>query len=282
VAKSPQGKEPDWWPRDPFGYLFLARVVEKIGAALHSGWTGTEAETITHDRGQLPRDLKDATPFNKRQAEDLLSHYRPDLGRPSVLGGWRKFSDKDWEIAYDLLRDQVTPALRRLHKTLSEIVKRNETGELELRIQSRNAGPWRDFNKDWWNTDQWRSHFVRCRIDPDYPKGDRPSWMRDDNDHWIFATLQSAGEVLKQFNQPGGRSAGFDWQTIEIEAIRLMNVYGDFAPNKPKWNAQARLEDKLLEFCQIKWGREPSSSRLRSEKYLPSWLTRWRNEKRDH
>jgi hypothetical protein len=278
VAKSPQGKEPDWWPRDPFGYVFLARVVEKLGAALHDDWTGTEVEAITDDIDPLPQDLKDATPFNKRQADDLLRHYRPDLSRSFVPGGWREFSEKDWKIASDLLCDHVAPALRRLHKTLSEIVKRNESGELELRIQSRNAGPWRDFNKHWWNTDQWRSHFVRCRIDPDYPKGDRPSWMRGDNDHWIFATLQSVGEVLKQ---PGGRSPGFDWQIIKKEAIRLMNEYGDFAPNKPKWNAQARLEERLLDFCQDKWEREPSSSRLRSKNYLPSWLADWRRENPD-
>jgi hypothetical protein len=206
VAKNSVGKEPDWWPRDPFGYVFLARLVEKLGAALHSDWTGTEA--TTEDIDPLPRNLKDALFIDRQRADILLNRYRSDLKRPDfIIGrGVHEFSDEHWKIAHDeaqRLHEQGRAPLHRLQATQSEIVKRNEAGNLELRIQSRNGGPWRDFQRDWWNKDKWRLHFDRCRIDPEYPNGDRPSWMRDDNDHWIFATLQSF-ETLLKLKRPGG------------------------------------------------------------------------------
>jgi hypothetical protein len=136
-----------------------------------------------------------ASQVNLLDAERLLQHYRPDLKRPAVIGS-NEFSEEHWKIAYDLAQ-RLRPALDRLHATQSEIVKRNEADELELKIQSRNGGPWRDFNKDWWNTDKWRSLFDRCRIDPEYPNSDRPSWSKE-NDHWIFATSQSVEKLLNQ------------------------------------------------------------------------------------
>jgi hypothetical protein len=205
VANGPQGKRPDWWPREPAGYVFLARAVEKIGSALHGNdWTGEEA--TAEEIEPLPCSLKEASPYNRRQAEDLLQRHRPDLGRPAVIG-WNEFSEEDWKIAYEL-EQRLRPALKRLQATQSEIVKTNEIGELELSIQSRSGGPWRDFNKDWWNTDKWRSHFDRCRIDPEYPNGDRPSWSKED-DHWIFATSRSVERLLNQLagTQPDQKPA---------------------------------------------------------------------------
>jgi hypothetical protein len=194
VSNSPQGKRPDWWPREPAGYVFLAHVVEKIGRASHGDdWTGEEA--TAEEIEPLPRRRRDASQGNLFDAERLLQHYRPALKRPAVIGS-NEFSEKHWKIAYDLAQ-RLRPALDRLHATQSEIVKRNETDELELRIQPRNGGPWRNFNKDWWNTDKWRSHFDRCCIDPNYPNG-RPPWNREDNDHWIFATFRSVEGVLKR------------------------------------------------------------------------------------
>jgi hypothetical protein len=174
-------------------------------------WTGEEA--TAEEIEPLPRNRKNASQVNLIDAERLLQHYRADLRRPAVIGS-NKFSEKHWKIAYDLTR-RLRPALDRLHATQSEIVKRNDAGELELRIQYRSSGPWRDFNKDWWNTDKWRSHFSRCRIDPEYPNGDRPSW-KEDNDHWIFATFQSVEEVLKRLAKGESREKPVATSTNEI------------------------------------------------------------------
>ena len=217
MANGPQGKRPDWWPREPAGYVFLAHAVEKIGSALHGNdWTGEEA--TAEEIEPLPLSLKEASSYNRRQAEDLLQRYRPDLRRPAVIG-WNEFSEEDWKIAYEL-DERLRPALKRLQATQSEIVKRNEIDELELRIQPRSGGPWRDFNKDWWNTDKWRSHFDRCRIDPEYPNGDRPSW-REDNDHWIFATSQSVERLLNQL----ARTQPDQKPTSDAELTNFMKTY---------------------------------------------------------
>jgi hypothetical protein len=207
VANDPQGKRPDWWPREPAGYVFLAHAVEKIGAALHEDWTGEEA--ATKDIDLLPHNLKAATYLDRQQADILLSDFRPDLCLLDFLAGQgsREFSEEDWKTARERaqhLHNQRRPALDRLKATQSEIVKRNETGELELRIHPRSGGPWRDFQRDWWNTDKWRSHFDRGLIDPDYPNG-RPSWNREDNDHWIFTTSQSIESVKKLLTRVSGK-----------------------------------------------------------------------------
>lgn len=147
MAKSSQGKEPDRWPRDPHGYILLARLVEKIGAAMHSDYTGEEATTKEIDL--LPRSLKDATSFHRQMADILLTQRRSDLWIIDFLNGRgdREFSDEDWKAACKLaqnLHDQRRPALDRLQATQSEIVKRNEAGDLDLKIRSRTGGPWRD------------------------------------------------------------------------------------------------------------------------------------------
>jgi hypothetical protein len=74
--------------------------------------------------------------------------------------------------------------------------------------------------------------------------------------------------------QKRGRKAKFDWAAIEAEARRLMEYNGEFSPDDPDWDAQARLESALLEFCTLKWDYEPSKTQLRS--YLLVWLSNWR------
>ncbi|MEJ0096514.1 MAG: hypothetical protein WDN46_24815 [Methylocella sp.] len=75
----------------------------------------------------------------------------------------------------------------------------------------------------------------------------------------------------------GGRPPGFDWNMIRSETFRLMEYNDEFSPDDPKWNAQARLETALQEFCSKTFHREPSASSLR--KRISGWLSEWRNQK---
>jgi hypothetical protein len=189
--------EPEWWPRDHPGYVFLARVLEKIGAAMHEGWTGTEATT---DYVQpLPADR---TSFWDRQRADiLLSIHRPDLARPTFVIGaaTHEFTDEHWQIARELaqrLHDEGLPALTRLRAAQDKIIRLSIANELVLQIRPISGGPWKAFQADWWNVDDPGKLFRRCRIDPHYPFSDQPSW-RENSDHWIFATQDSLARVLK-------------------------------------------------------------------------------------
>jgi hypothetical protein len=53
--------------------------------------------------------------------------------------------------------------------------------------------------------------------------------------------------------------------------------HGPFSADDPVWDAQARLEEKLLKFCYDKTRREPSIGSLRT--HLKPWLEIWRSER---
>jgi hypothetical protein len=198
--------ESKWWPRDPPGYVFLGRVLEKIGAAMHEDWTGTEATT---DYVQpLPADR--TSYWDRQRADILLSIHRPDLGRPTFVIGaaTHQFTDEHWQIACELaqrLHDEGLPALTRLRTAQDKIIRLSIANELVLQIRPISGGPWKSFHPDWWNVDDPWKLFRRCRIDPDFPFSDRPSW-RENNDHWIFATEDSLARVQKR-SEPKLKSA---------------------------------------------------------------------------
>jgi hypothetical protein len=73
-----------------------------------------------------------------------------------------------------------------------------------------------------------------------------------------------------------GRPQEYDWEAIKAKAFALMDYHGDFSPDDPEWNVQARLEERLADFCQEQYGRVPDSS-LREKS--PSWLDEWRKQK---
>jgi hypothetical protein len=75
-----------------------------------------------------------------------------------------------------------------------------------------------------------------------------------------------------------GPKPKFDWPVIEAEAARLIDRHGEFSPDNAEWDAQARLEDKLLSFCSERYDREPGRTQLR--KRVGEVLTRWRSKKR--
>jgi hypothetical protein len=67
-----------------------------------------------------------------------------------------------------------------------------------------------------------------------------------------------------------GRPLEFPWDKMEKETIRLMNYNGEFCADDPLWNAQARLEEKLRQFCTKMVQREPSESQLRAR--IRPWI----------
>jgi hypothetical protein len=74
-----------------------------------------------------------------------------------------------------------------------------------------------------------------------------------------------------------GPKPDFPWEKIEAKCYELMDDNGDFTPDDPDWDCQARLETALMNFCQKTWRREPGGSTLRDK--LPGWLLAWRQQK---
>jgi hypothetical protein len=221
--------EPEWWPRDPPGYVFLGRVLEKIGAGMHEDWAGTEATTDF----VLPLPADRTSYWDRQRADILLSIHRPDLGRPTfnIGTGTHEFTDEHWQIACDLaqrLHEEGLPGLTRLQAAQAETIRQSIANELILEIRPISGGPWRTFQTDWWNVDEPEKLFRRCRIDPEYPFGSRPSW-KEDNDHWIFATENSLARVLKR------SELKLKWapDSMIIEAIADVYDAADKAATKP-------------------------------------------------
>jgi hypothetical protein len=87
-------------------------------------------------------------------------------------------------------------------------------------------------------------------------------------------------QAAAQKARPGvkrGAKPKFHWDILEMEARRLMDYHGDFHAGDLEWNAQARLEEVLLQFHRDKWGTEPGIASLRIK--IAKWLPTWRREK---
>jgi hypothetical protein len=97
----------------------------------------------------------------------------------------------------------------------------------------------------------------------------------------LFEEVFEIGRPARTFDVPEKAKRGakpkYSWDLIETEFRRLMDHHGDFDVSDPEWDAQARLEEALNEFCQKAWQREPSPSTLRER--LPGWLAVWRLSK---
>jgi hypothetical protein len=74
-----------------------------------------------------------------------------------------------------------------------------------------------------------------------------------------------------------GRPSAVDWNVVKTEMFRLMDYHMDFGTDAPEWNAQARLEEKLEDFCDDKFRKRPGPTTIR--KHIAPWLAEWRNRK---
>jgi hypothetical protein len=100
---------------------------------------------------------------------------------------------------------------------------------------------------------------------------------------WIFENSLPPcwRQASAEESTPSRRGAPpkYAWNAIREETFRLMEKNGEFDLEKPHWNVQARLEQKLQEFCSgKKRDDEPASSTLRDK--IPRWLADWRKQKR--
>jgi len=121
----------------------------------------------------------------------------------------------------------------------------------------------------------WREHQLAEAYD----------WLDDHNFH--HAPIDScalARELRRCFSQvsvapakKGGRPPAVDWTVVERETLRLMDDNGDFGADSPKWNAQARLEEKLEAFCDSKFKKRPAKATL--QEHFKPWLDKWRATK---
>jgi len=56
-----------------------------------------------------------------------------------------------------------------------------------------------------------------------------------------------------------------------------MNDNGEFSVDDPEWNAQARLEEAIADFCESKFKTRPSETTIKDNIHEP--LERWRQSR---
>jgi hypothetical protein len=76
---------------------------------------------------------------------------------------------------------------------------------------------------------------------------------------------------------PGGRRPVVDWKMVREEVFRLMDYHGEFSDNDPEWNAQARLEEAIADFCENKLKRHVGGTAIREN--IRESLERWRQSR---
>jgi hypothetical protein len=111
------------------------------------------------------------------------------------------------------------------------------------------------------------SDFVRAREG----KLDSRRWLnvtveRASLTQWIAACSVTDQGSTKR----GGRPPVVNWAVVKREALRIQADEGPLDPAVPEWNCQARLEEKLLQFCLGRFGKEPAPSTLR--KRIPDFI----------
>jgi hypothetical protein len=72
----------------------------------------------------------------------------------------------------------------------------------------------------------------------------------------------------------GGRPAIVTQDKVDAEVFRLMDERLEFCADDPEWNAQARLEDAIGDFCEALTGRRPKETSLKN--YVKAPLQQWR------
>jgi hypothetical protein len=91
------------------------------------------------------------------------------------------------------------------------------------------------------------------------------------------STSAPASSESNKSRQKPGPKPDFSWEKAEAKCYHLMDHNGDFTPDDPDWDCQARLEEELMTFFQNTDGRQPAPSTLREK--LPGWLSTWHERK---
>jgi hypothetical protein len=100
-------------------------------------------------------------------------------------------------------------------------------------------------------------------------------WCSYRHNEWRKLLIRkiSVNKFWPQPKKRGGRPPILSWELVEQKVIKLMDHHGDFSAADPEWNSQAKLEEKIGEFCEDKFGVRPAESTIRDHavKFYKTW-----------
>ncbi|MET4034446.1 hypothetical protein ABIB94_008353 [Bradyrhizobium sp. JR7.2] len=154
-----------------------------------------------------------------------------------------------------------------------------ESGKLKAGYRSVTGGA-DDLDPKIWQNPQWRL-FERGEIElvlPLLDDNDRPNTngFTSRCEREVFVRRQGLDDLLETIVVPrsgaaakGGRPLKLSRIAVAAEVTRLMDHHGEFSPDDPEWNAQARLREALIR----KFGEAAPST---VDEYIKEPLAAWR------
>lgn len=180
------------WPDDAYGYVFLGRAVNLVGAYLFADtWTGGEpcaparlefwrefagVALPTHTKGRNAMSNAD-----KEAAHRLLVRHRPEFNRNPIIHYGHfgpiipDFSREEWLAAVELAKEENKTRDEARHRrgaAFSFLKEAMRDGELAFALLPTRGGKFfENCDKTWWNTNNVFRRFYMCQMNPDDPFG---------------------------------------------------------------------------------------------------------------
>jgi hypothetical protein len=157
-------RNPETWPHDPPGYVFLARAFDDIGRAKY-GARWVESPTEPEEPEDPPDDADDTA--------------------------WQQ-NELAYE-QYERARDQANADFLRMRAEVARIIAHQcEVGNLITAVRPKSGGDMVELEPHSWNTENFGSRFSRC----DMSLNDPFSNSRLHRSHWIYLTRDSLDKYL--------------------------------------------------------------------------------------
>jgi hypothetical protein len=90
-------------------------------------------------------------------------------------------------------------------------------------------------------------------------------------------TVASVAESPAAARNSGGAPPIADWDMVDQKVFGLMDENGEFIDGDPEWNAQARLEKEIRDYCEATFRIRPSENTVRT--HVRKALQLWRQQR---
>ena len=144
-------------------------------------------------------------------------------------------------------------------------------------VQYPVTGEWRQIDRrEWTKGDNFPPGVHEDFVSPDDMSSHGPSDAQFDGT--LLKVFFDKTEFDEKLRGSGTTRRGarpkYDWSAEQSRAQELMKYHGDFSPDDPEWNCQARLEEVIKSDFEAQLGPDaaPSESTIRRQ------VSRWRTE----
>jgi hypothetical protein len=185
------------WPRDPPGYVFLARAFDEVGRAAH----GERWNYVEPAEPEEPPD----------DCEDEI---------------WEAYERADEQ--YERAREQAKVDFQSMRESVARMIAEQcELGNLVTAVRPKRGGEMTELGRHHWNIDDLRRRFFGCGMSLDHPFADH---RVSRNDCWIYVTQASLNHYLARQRSDGGASIQLEADPIPTRATEPLELQSFVQP----------------------------------------------------